>query len=140
MSFHIETTTDTDAIAQILRVLRSGIDERLINPRLGNALKAGYRAILAENGKGLLGYHITEDVYWGKTFYIDDLVVLPELRNSGIGAALIAHAKQEAQDQSCDHIRLCSGLSRADAHRFYESVGFSRSSLQFSFALSESKT
>jgi len=39
--------------------------------------------------------------------------------------------------QNCDHVRLCSSLSRSRAQRFYERNGFDRTSLQFSCAIQD---
>lgn len=140
MTIQIDSTGDTNVIAPILKVFRSGLDDALLDIRLSRSLKGGYLAFIAHGGNGLLGYRLTEDVYWGKTFYIDDLVVLPHLRGTGIGAALLERAKVEARALGCDHVRLCSGLSRTNAHRFYEQNGLERTSLQFSHSLSESES
>lgn len=138
MTIHIEPCDDATRITPILRILRNSIPEDVFRARLKCALKTGYNTMIATapNGaQGCLGYRISHDVCWGKTFYIDDLVVQSDARGQGIGAALIEAAKSKAHALNCDHIRLCSGLTRADAHRFYEHNGFQKSSLQFSYAL-----
>ena len=137
MSQEIDHCEDIDVIAPILKLLRGTVANDLYHTRLEQALSNGYRCFVTSDASALLGYHIAHDVFWGKTFYIDDLVVEPKQRGSGIGAHLLERAKREARALDCDHIRLCSGLARADAHRFYEQNGFAKSSLQFSFSLSE---
>lgn len=137
MSVEIDLCEDIEIIAPILKLLRGAIEDDLFYDRLKQALNNEYRCLVARDARGLLGYHVTYDVFWGKTFYIDDLVVQPDQRSAGIGAQLLERAKLEARVLNCDHMRLCSGLSRPDAHRFYERNGFARSSLQFSCSLSE---
>lgn len=138
MNIRVEHTDDINVIAPILKVLRNTLDTNLFERRLARALENGYRAFVTKDASACLGYHIMQDVYWGKTFYIDDLVVLPNLSGSGIGAVLLERARVEARALDCDHIRLCSGLSREDADRFYEKNGFERTSLQFFLSQQES--
>lgn len=137
MNIRINHSDDISVIGPILRVLRNTLDAELFGSRLALALEGGYRAFVTEDASGCLGYRITQDIFWGKTFYIDDLVVQPNLRSSGVGAALLERAKLEARTLKCNHIRLCSGLSRADAHRFYEQNEFTRTSIQFFHSLQD---
>jgi len=139
LHFEICHTTDAVKIAPILCMLRGAMDAELFQERLEHTLANGYKGLIARSGQsalGYLGYRITHDMHWGKTFYIDDLVVQPDARSAGIGASLLTAAKAEGAAQRCDHMRLCSGLSRTDAHRFYEKNGFEPVSLQFAHALS----
>ncbi|MEO0484888.1 MAG: GNAT family N-acetyltransferase [Pseudomonadota bacterium] len=120
--------------APLLRQLRTQLDDATFAHRLSRAVAQGYRVIGAFDAAdvliGALGYRITDDLCWGRTLFIDDLVVAPATRGQGIGAQLLAHARALAQTD-CDHMRLCSGLSRTQAHRFYEANGLARFSLQF---------
>ena len=124
----------------LLRVLRHSLSEGEFDARLAAAIRAGYRTLVAEDD-GLiaaLGYRIVEDICWGRTFYIDDLVVAEARRSEGIGEMLMTHATESARAEECDCVRLCSGLARTDAHRFYETNGMERTSLQFVARLTES--
>ncbi|PTX03480.1 GNAT family N-acetyltransferase [Pararhodobacter aggregans] len=120
--------------APLLRVLRATLDDATFALRLERAEAQGYRVLAALDGSamvGALGYRLSDDLTWGRTLYVDDLVVAPDRRSSGIGRALLAEARAQAATSNCDHLRLCSGLSRIDAHRFYEANGLQRFSLQF---------
>ena len=120
--------------APLLRQLRSALDDATFAMRLARAVTQSYRVLGAQDASGVLigalRYRISDDLCWGRTLYIDDLIVDPTHRRAGIGQALMSAARETAQ-QSCDHIRLCSGLSRADAHRFYEVQGLACFSFQF---------
>jgi GNAT superfamily N-acetyltransferase len=59
------------------------------------------------------------------------LVVAPSHRGRGFGAALIAKAVEEGRRRGCSALEVTAADRRADAHRFYEQVGFSRTSLRF---------
>jgi GNAT superfamily N-acetyltransferase len=48
-------------------------------------------------------------------------------RNHGIGSMLVRAAIDEARRRGCNRVQLTSNKARANAHRFYERLGFSRS-------------
>ena len=138
MTFAITSSSDPEEIIPIIRLLRDQMPETLLKKRVENALFNGTTFKLASfNDKvcACLSYRITHDVYWGKTLFVDDLVVDPNLRGQEIGTKFLSAIKAEASARSCDHIRLCSGLLRSDAHRFYEANGFLKSSIQFAHPL-----
>ena len=129
----VHALDDPRQAADLLRILRDKLDDDEFDRRLAHAVAQGYRALAAYDDKhmvGVLGYRLTDDLCWGRTFYIDDLVVQPDHRGGGIGAKLLATAREMAA-KDCDAIRLCSGLTRENAHRFYQANGLDRFSLQF---------
>ena len=56
-------------------------------------------------------------------------------RGLGVGEALVRHAIDLARDAGCGLVQLTSDKSRADAHRFYERLGFAASHAGFKLAL-----
>jgi GNAT superfamily N-acetyltransferase len=56
-------------------------------------------------------------------------------RGSGLGTQLIEWAVAESRRQGCQLVQLTSDVSRTDAHRFYERLGFTASHLGFKLAL-----
>ncbi|MER0446968.1 GNAT family N-acetyltransferase [Streptomyces sp. Edi4] len=52
-------------------------------------------------------------------------------RGSGLGTQLIEWAVEESRRQGCQLVQLTSDASRADAHRFYERLGFEASHVGF---------
>jgi len=129
---------DIELALPLLAELRAALDPATLSARLSAAVAGGYRVLGAtqnDNIVGVLGYRITHDICWGRTLYVDDLNIKPDARGTGIGGALLDVAKVRASELGCDHLRLCSGLTRLDAHRFYEAhdlIGFSK---QFVIAL-----
>jgi GNAT superfamily N-acetyltransferase len=55
---------------------------------------------------------------------IEAVRVRDDFRSRGLGAALFAWAIEEARRRDCALVQLTTDKSRADAHRFYESLGF----------------
>ena len=60
---------------------------------------------------------------------LEDMVVLPAYRNSGIGAQLLEHAIDDARNRGCKRITLLTDASNELAHRFYQRSGFTPSSM-----------
>lgn len=55
---------------------------------------------------------------------IEAVRVASDCRGAGIGAAMMDHAIQAARQHGCLLMQLTSDLTRPDAHRFYERLGF----------------
>ena len=62
---------------------------------------------------------------------VNGLGVLKEYRNKGIGKLLMKQAEKEAVANGTGYIGLASGSSRKNAHRFYEQMGYQRTSYWF---------
>jgi len=66
---------------------------------------------------------------------VTSLVVSSRHRSRGIGEKLVAAAAMFGREHGCSGIEVTSAERRADAHRFYERLGFARSGLRFFQAL-----
>lgn len=68
--------------------------------------------------------------------YVEGVFVRSDRRSQGIGARLIAWAADTARARGdCPFLQLTSNKSRTGAHRFYERLGFQRSSEGFKLLL-----
>ncbi|MEV8543129.1 GNAT family N-acetyltransferase [Streptomyces sp. NPDC051572] len=56
-------------------------------------------------------------------------------RGSGLGTQLIEWAIAESRRQGCQLVQLTSDVTRTDAHRFYERLGFTASHVGFKLPL-----
>ncbi|PJI86217.1 acetyltransferase (GNAT) family protein [Yoonia maricola] len=140
MRLECRPPTDPNAAIPLLKRLRIDLPDEVLADRFAAAQADGYRLLAAHHGTtivGVLGYVVNETLHWGRTLFVDDLIVDADQRGRGIGAALITAARDHGIAQGCDHLRLCSGLNRHDAHRFYEMRGMRRSSYQFILPLKE---
>jgi GNAT superfamily N-acetyltransferase len=66
---------------------------------------------------------------------IESVHVHPEQRGRGIGRVLVEAAVQQARDLGCYRVQLTSNMARPDAHRFYQSLGFTPSHQGFKLTL-----
>jgi GNAT superfamily N-acetyltransferase len=66
---------------------------------------------------------------------VESMHVHPGYRSGGVGAALIGEAAARARALGCYRLQLTSNTARADAHRFYERLGFVPSHVGFKMLL-----
>ncbi|MFE1378467.1 GNAT family N-acetyltransferase [Streptomyces sp. NPDC058740] len=66
---------------------------------------------------------------------IEGVRIHSEERGSGLGTRLIEWAVEESRAQGCGLVQLTSDVTRTDAHRFYERLGFEASHLGFKLSL-----
>jgi len=66
---------------------------------------------------------------------VTGLVVSPHHRSSGLGKRLLSDITDFARKHHCSGVEITSAEHRTEAHRFYERVGFSRTSFRFFRAL-----
>jgi GNAT superfamily N-acetyltransferase len=70
-----------------------------------------------------------------KSMKIEAVHTSSVMRGKGIGAAMMRFAIGRARDAGARSIQLTSNTARADAHRFYERLGFVKSHAGFKMAL-----
>ncbi|MEU6915856.1 GNAT family N-acetyltransferase [Streptomyces olindensis] len=66
---------------------------------------------------------------------IEGVRIHADERGSGLGAQLIEWAIGTSRQQGCQLVQLTSDKTRADAHRFYERLGFTASHTGFKLPL-----
>jgi ribosomal protein S18 acetylase RimI-like enzyme len=75
-----------------------------------------------------------------KRAQIECVRVAAAARGRGVGAAMMREAIARARTAGCRIVQLASDASRADAHRFYERLGFVASHVGMKLGLDESLT
>lgn len=71
---------------------------------------------------------------------IEGVRVHRDARGGGIGTRMITWAIAYAREQGCGMVQLTTDKTRADAHRFYERLGFEATHLGFKMKLQGSAT
>ena len=62
---------------------------------------------------------------------VEDVVVHSRWRGQGVGRRMMRFAMERCREAGCYKLALSSNRKRADAHRFYESLGFVRHGYSF---------
>ncbi|MEU7064077.1 GNAT family N-acetyltransferase [Streptomyces sp. NPDC046161] len=66
---------------------------------------------------------------------IEGVRVHADERGSGLGTRFIEWAIERSRQENCELVQLTSDVTRTDAHRFYERLGFTASHVGFKLAL-----
>ncbi len=106
---------------------RRALEMILADPRVG-------RIYVAREGGRVIGMASTlytvSTAEGGKAAWLEDMVVLPDCRGRGVGAALLAHAVVGAREEGCLRLTLLSDEDNALAHGVYAAEGFQFSGMR----------
>lgn len=95
-----------------------------------------YEAAMVEhNCVALIGWRLHNDSRIGRHAHVADLVVAAGHRGRGLGRVMITWVSDAARRLNCLTMVLDSGNSNTAAHRFYETMGFTRTAVQFELSL-----
>jgi len=137
-----KTDFEVSACYPVMRELRPHIAEDQFLSRVRSQEKTGYQLAFVEQLDGVVavaGFRVGENLAWGRSLYVDDLVTLPSNRSNGFGSSMLAWLRAFAVKAGCVQMHLDSGLQRKDAHRFYEREGMSMASFHFVETLAPNK-
>ena len=97
------------------------------------------RIVVAENGSGVVGMaglRISVFIHRPRPVArLTTMIVTTDARRGGVGRALVERIELLAQQAGCGALELTTGMEREDAQRFYEALGFERTSVRFWKAL-----
>ena len=121
-------TTAPDALPEYVRAFRhiaASPNDTLYVAELGGAIVGTFQTTM-----------ITSLLARGsKSLKIEAVHTRADLRGKGIGAAMMRFAIEQARDAGASLVQLTSNRARADAHRFYERLGFVQSHAGFKMRL-----
>ena len=114
---------------------RQGLERIMGDPAVGTVLVAAWNGRIV----GMVNLLYTVSTALGSPVaLLEDMVVEPMARNSGIGKALIQAAVMRCRADGCQRITLLTDADNQRAHHFYEGAGFERSAMvAFRQSLSE---
>lgn len=136
------TIADLGAVIELLETLWPERD--VATPEMRECFESGLRSsnqryICAELDERVVGFcsvNIRNSLWQqGLIAHIDELVVHESHRRRGVGTALLRRAGEVAAEVGCKRLELDSAHHRAEAHAFYESLGFQNRALLFSKSL-----
>ncbi len=134
------TEEDDASIARLMGELGYAATARQVRARLARvAGDEDYAAFVAEaDGEvaGFLGLQRGWAYEHDRPFArIVTLMVDARVRRRGVGARLVQFAEGWARERGAYVLMLNTNVRREEAHRFYESVGFSRTGYRYARAL-----
>jgi len=130
------TPADRDAVCELLRaqfeehgielhdrLVSAGVDGHFADSSRGAVLVA--RSEAATVGFAILATTWTVE-HGGRVVWLDELYVVPAMRNSGVGTELLEHALETAREMGCLAVDLEVDVEHARAENLYARAGFRR--------------
>ena len=125
---------DCEALARLIGQLGYAVTTGEAAERLGHIEGDGRVVIVAELAGEVVGCLSTSAMRVlhrpAPVGRISMMVVDAALRGRGIGAVLVRAAEQALAAQGCYMVEVTSHVRRAEAHRFYERLGYERTSVR----------
>ncbi|MHB1223628.1 MAG: GNAT family N-acetyltransferase, partial [Gemmatimonadaceae bacterium] len=130
------TALDAPELARLLTSLGHPTTAAAIEAHWEEWQSAGNAALVAERPDGTLAgvatlHHMLVLHRPRPVGRITALVVDAPVRGKGIGRALVAAAEETLASAGCGLLEITSNVRRADAHAFYEHLGYERTSFRF---------
>lgn len=130
------TPADRDKICELLRAQfeehGTDLSDRLVSAGVDGHLIDGSRGavLVAKSETAMVGLAILATTWTvehgGSVVWLDELYVLPSMRNSGIGTQLLQHALEMAREMGCLSVDLEVDVEHARAENLYARAGFRR--------------
>ena len=137
-SIRFARASDVTEMSRLFAELGYDVPVDVLVKRLEAFHGAGEMALVAEDDSspdhllGMATLHRTPLLHRaGPVGRVSALVVEERMRGRGIGRALMRAAEQWAAERGCVLMEVTSNMRRADAHSFYEGLGYDRTSFRF---------
>ena len=125
---------DATTLARLIGQLGYGVSERDVAERLAAMAAEGRTVLVAELDGAVIGCLTTSVMRVlhrpAPVGRISMMVVDEGVRSRGIGAALVRAAEQALAAQGCYMVEVTSHMRRTEAHRFYERLGYAKTSVR----------
>ncbi|MGB7213417.1 MAG: GNAT family N-acetyltransferase [Gemmatimonadales bacterium] len=133
----LATTGDAPAITVLLAQLGYPAAAAEIAARLTKMTALGppdrvVVAVLEGQVVGVMTLHLTPELHRANPIgRVTALVVDEQTRGSGVGAEMMAEAERILRADGAGLLEVTSNMRRTDAHRFYERLGYLKTSFRF---------
>ena len=128
------TVDDAAAIAALIGQLGYDATRAEVEERLRRIEASGHAVLVAEAEAEVIGCLSTSTMHVlhrpAPVGRISMMVVDEALRNRGVGAALVRMAERTLAERGCYMVGVTSHVRRTEAHRFYERLGYERTSVR----------
>lgn len=130
---------DSEALARLIGQLEYTATAAEVAERLAIMEAEGRLVLVAEHDGHVIGCLSTSIMRVlhrpAPVGRISMMVVEESLRDRGIGAALVRAAERALAERGCYMVEVTSHVRRTEAHRFYEKLGYERTSVRLARTL-----
>lgn len=129
------TLDEYHLLPALIQLLEPDLPEALIVERVTLLLSRGWRCVGAFDGSGTLlgvaGYSELSHLFAGRVLYVENVVLLPAARGSGLGRQLMDWLKDHAIATGCRKITLDAYQKNTAAQAFYKQLGYDPRGVHF---------
>ena len=126
---------DAADLVELVALLDHAVDEAGVQWRLAALAGQGIPQLVAveeDRVVGLCGLHLMVALHREKPVgRVTILAVREDARGRGVGRMLLEAAEETLRKRGCGMVEITSNERLKDAHRFYESMGYERTSVRF---------
>ncbi|MGH2642422.1 MAG: GNAT family N-acetyltransferase [Chitinophagaceae bacterium] len=125
--FKLIQKEEFNSIIPFLQILNNKIDEGTLRYRLQEMMEQGYECVgVYDEDKliGISGLWIFTWFYVGKFIEPDDVVIMPEYRNAGIGKMLMNWIYEYGKSKGCIASELNCYITNASGQKFWMNQGY----------------
>ncbi len=118
---------DINSIIPILRLLNQDIDDDLLKERLAEMVEKGYECLgVFDNEEliGICGIWILVKYYVGRHIEPDNVMILPEYRNKGIGEEMMEWVYEYGRSKGCVASELNCYTTNSGGQKFWANEGY----------------
>ena len=130
------TAQDVDRVAALVETLGGSFDAAGVADRLEGIDSPQLVAVSEGNVIGLCGLHVMKALHRARPVgRITVLAVDVPWRKKGVGKLLVDAAERYFREIGCELLEVTSNNKLADAHAFYDRLGFEQTSKRFAIRL-----
>ena len=114
-------------ILPLLETINEGTNVVLLKMRLDEMMAAQYHCagvFVSDRLVGICGAWVLHKHYIGKHIELDNVVILPDYRNDGVGARLIAWLEAWARAENCNGSELNCYVHNSPGVKFWLNQGY----------------
>ncbi len=130
-----ETDEEIVKCFSVMSELRPNLERNTFLHLIHEMGKQGYQLAFIEENNAIMavaGFRVSTNLFMGKNFYVDDLVITAKQRSKSYGEKMLSWLRDIAIEKNCNYFHLDSGTHRHSAHKFYFRNGLSIASYHFS--------
>ena len=130
---------DAKQLVDLIALLEHRVDAAGVARRIAGLGAGGIPQLVATEGNaivGLCGLHLMTAIHRDAPVgRVTILVVREDARGRGIGRRLVQAAEELMRARGCAFLEITSNRKLEQAHQFYETIGYDRTSFRFAKAL-----
>lgn len=114
-------------IVPLLQLLNPELSPSTIQDRLTEMCNRGYECLGVYDGKeliGICGLWTLTKIYAGRHLEPDNVFILPQYRNQGIGEQMMAWVAEYAMSKGCIAAELNAYVTNKSGHKFWMNQGY----------------